>query len=145
MTDSLFTGRSKQLMRGFSLIEMMVVITIMGILAVALIRTANSYVKSTRKRAAKTMLRTIGMGINQYHADMNSYPETLQDLITQPNDAKNWNGRYIERKTLPKDPWGQQYIYEVTPDAENPYELYSRGPNKKAAKKSEYLSVWDEE
>lgn len=137
----------RRIKAGFSLIEMLIVLAIMGLFFGIAIPGYLSYVESGRKTTARATLRQLQTDILRYYMDTNQYPETLQDLVKEPANEearKKWGGPYLATKKVPMDPWGEKYVYRPTPDAENPYELYTRGSKKKAAAKKDWISVWDE-
>lgn len=109
---------------GFTLIEIMVVVIIIGILAgLAGVRVANR-VGQGQETGARGNLQTISMGIALYEVDNGSLPPTLGALMTAPGGANNWRGPYLD--VLPKDPWGNDFVY--TPNASGgSYELKSLG------------------
>ena len=70
--------------------------------------------------------------IDQFEQDNGNYPKSLQDLVQQPADAKNWRGPYFTPTNLPTDPWGNPYIYEYPgKHNKNGYDLFSTGPDGK--------------
>jgi general secretion pathway protein G len=101
--------------RGFTLIEIMVVVVIIGILAALVGPKLFGQVDRARISAAKAEISTIENAMKFYRLDNFVYPSSEQGidaLVTKPNDpsVKNWNpGGYLER--LPKDPWGNPYLY----------------------------------
>jgi general secretion pathway protein G len=101
--------------RGFTLIEIMVVVVIIGILAALVGPKLFGQVDRARIAAAKAEISTIESGMKFYRLDNFVYPSTeqgIEALVTKPNDpnVKNWNpGGYID--SIPKDPWGNPYIY----------------------------------
>ena len=101
--------------RGFTLIEIMVVVVIIGILAALVGPKLFGQVDRARIAAAKAEISTIESGMKFYRLDNFVYPSTeqgIEALVTKPNDpnVKNWNpGGYIDN--IPKDPWGNPYIY----------------------------------
>ena len=117
--------------RGFTLVEIMLVVVIIGILAALVIPK----IAGNTERAKETTARAdIGGGIKSalglYEVDMGFYPKSLSDLVTQPGNAKGWHGPYLDK--LPVDPWGNPYIYYY-PGKHNPsgYDLLSAGPDGK--------------
>jgi general secretion pathway protein G len=101
--------------RGFTLIEIMVVVVIIGILAALVGPKLFGQVDRARIAAAKAEISTIESGMKFYRLDNFVYPSTeqgIEALVTKPNDpnVKNWNpGGYLDN--IPKDPWGNPYIY----------------------------------
>ena len=92
-------------------------------------------------------MRAFKDAINMYQMNLGHLPPALKDLIKKPTDErdkKKWDGPYIEKEEIPEDPWGESFVYKLTPGTKHPYELHSRGPNKTEAPKEEWISVWDE-
>jgi general secretion pathway protein G len=109
--------------RGFTLIEVMVVLVILGILATLVVPRIMSRPDEARIIAAKQDINSIGQALKLYRLDNHSYPSTdqgLQALVTKPTGAPvppNWKtGGYLDR--LPKDPWGNDYKY-LNPGVKN--------------------------
>lgn len=116
---------------GFTLVELLLVLTILGILAALVVPKMVGRSEQARQTAAKTDISTFGTALDAFEVDNGNYPRGkngLQDLVVQPRDAQNWHGPYV--KEIPKDPWGNDYIYEC-PGKHNPksYDLYSVGPD----------------
>jgi type II secretion system protein G len=132
---------------GFTLIEIMIAIAIVIILMGLAVPAFNSYRLRAQKSAAKIALKAIGQSIDDFENDIGSYPQTLDDLVRKPTNealAKNWVAPYLKDKKGLKDPFGKKYVYQVTPNQEHPYELYSYGSKRgKGTPKAEHISVWD--
>ena len=125
------TGRQPILTRAFTLVEMLLVVTIIGILAALVIPRIVGVGERSRITAAKADINGgIKSALGQYEVDNGFFPKSLQDLVTQPSNAKNWHGPYLDK--LPTDPWGNPYVYyypgKHTP---NSYDLLSVGPDDK--------------
>ncbi len=120
--------------RGFSLIELLLVLVILAILTAIVVPKFAGRSEQARVTAAQTDIRSFESAIGQFELDAGRYPteaEGLQALVAEPPDAKNWRtGGYLERNAIPKDPWGNAYVY-VCPGKRNPdgYDVYSAGPN----------------
>lgn len=120
--------------RGFTLIEIMVVVVIIGILIGLVAPNVLGRVDKARVTAAKTDIATLDQALEMYRLDNHAYPSTdqgLEALIVKPGgepEARNWNLEgYLKKKQLPNDPWGHAYQY-VSPGQEGrPYDLYSFG------------------
>jgi general secretion pathway protein G len=115
--------KNKALLRGFTLIEVMVVLVILGILATLVVPRIMSRPDEARIIAAKQDINSIGQALKLYRLDNQGYPTTdqgLQALVTKPSAPPappNWKtGGYLDR--LPKDPWGNEYKY-LNPGAKN--------------------------
>ena len=117
--------------RAFTLVEMLLVITIIGILAALVIPKMVGRSEQARQAAAHADISSIKTALDAYEVDNGGYPKSLQDLIQQPNNARNWHGPYLDN--LPVDPWGNPYVY-VFPGRHNPnaFDLSSVGPDGKA-------------
>ena len=117
--------------RGFTLIEIMVVVVIMGILAALVVPKLMGRTDDARIIAARQDIATLMQGLKLYKLDNQRYPTTeqgLQSLITRPANGPiptNWkSGGYLER--LPKDPWGNAYQY-LSPGVRGEVDIFSYG------------------
>ncbi len=117
--------------RGFTLIEILLVVIIIGILVSLVAPRLAGRSEEARKQAAKADIDGgIALAIDMYEVDNGRYPSRLEDLLNKPSDAANWKGPYV-KKGMPKDPWGGAYVYRK-PGQKNTesYDLYSAGPDK---------------
>jgi general secretion pathway protein G len=120
---------------GFTLIEIMVVVVILGILGALIVPNILGRTGEARVTAAKSDIKAIGNALNLYRLDNFNYPSTdqgLEALASKPAglpEAKNWNPEGYLPKT-PKDPWGNEYLY-VSPGTNGTYDLYSYGADGK--------------
>lgn len=136
-TEDMKTPRTHHAHRGrggFTLIELLLVIAILGVLAALIVPKFAGRTEQAREAAAQSDIATIGTQLDAYEVDNGNYPRGkngLNDLVSQPSDARNWRGPYL--KELKTDPWGNAYIYEF-PGRHNPsgYDLSSLGPDGKA-------------
>ena len=114
--------------KGFTLIELMLVVIILGILVAMVVPRLVGRGEQARRQAAEADIRSnIALALDLYELDNGKYPETLVALLKDPGESKapNWNGPYLKRKAI--DPWGREYSYK-TPGQHNPdYDLYSLG------------------
>ncbi len=116
---------------GFTLLEIMVVVVIIGILAAAIVPNIIGAADDARVIAAKADIANIGQSLKLYRLDNSMYPSTEQGLgalsvkpttAPQPNNYKN--GGYLEK--MPKDPWGRAYLY-LQPGVKGEIDIYSLG------------------
>jgi general secretion pathway protein G len=96
--------------RGFSLMELMVVIMILGILAVVVQKNVWPMLDRAKVNTAKTDIKTLADAIGFYKMNNNKLPESLELLVTP--DPKNGNAAYLELESVPLDPWDNQYDYK---------------------------------
>jgi general secretion pathway protein G len=123
--------RPKITTRGFTLAELLMVIVIISILAGVVVFATPWVIGESRKTAAKAQILELGKAVDSYHAKIGDYPAKLEDLVTKPSsvpDSKWPEGGFWPRSTLPKDPWGNEYIY-VRPGVKNKnsYDIMSYG------------------
>ncbi|MGB1561369.1 MAG: type II secretion system major pseudopilin GspG [Sinimarinibacterium flocculans] len=123
--------RTLRAQRGFTLIEIMVVVVILGILAAVVVPRIMDRPDDARITKAKQDIRVLEAQLNLYKLDNYVYPSTqqgLESLVSKPGgepEARNYrSGGYI--KTLPKDPWGNAYQY-LNPGTRSEFDLFSLG------------------
>lgn len=119
--------------RGFSLIELMVVIVILGILAMYIAPKLMGRTDDARITQTKIQIEGLETALKLYKLDNGLYPSTeqgLQALIEEPqagNIPKKWRkGGYLEKGKVPKDPWGNEYIY-LSPGVHGDYDIICYG------------------
>ncbi|MGK9067017.1 type II secretion system major pseudopilin GspG [Stutzerimonas chloritidismutans] len=120
---------------GFTLIEIMVVVVILGILAALVVPQVMNRPDQAKVTVAKGDIKAIGAALDMYKLDNYAYPSTQQGLdalVEKPSgnpQPKNWNrDGYLKR--VPKDPWGNDYQY-LSPGTQGQYDLYSYGADGK--------------
>ncbi len=113
--------------KGFTLIEIMLVVIILGILAAMVVPKLTGRSDEARRSVAKTDIESnLALAIDLYEVDTGEYPASLDDLIKSPSDATNWKGPYLKKQPL--DPWGRPYVYKYPGEHnEDGYDLYSMG------------------
>lgn len=114
---------------GFSLIELLVVIIILGLLAGLVGPRLFGRVGQSKQAAAKAQIELFGAALDQYRLDVGSYPASgagLEALVRNPG-ASNWNGPYLKKNLVPADPWGKPYQYKCCPGDHGDYDIWSLG------------------
>jgi general secretion pathway protein G len=114
---------------GFTLVEMLVVITIIGLVMGLVGPRVLSYLGDAKVKAAKLQIESFGSALDLYYLDVGSYPsssEGLTALVERPANAPVWNGPYLKNASVPADPWGHVYVYQV-PGERGPYQIVSLG------------------
>ena len=134
--------------RGFTLVELLVVIIVLGLLVGLVGPRLFSRVGQSRTATARAQIELFGNALDQYRLDLGSYPTTsdgLDALVRNPNKPK-WNGPYL-KKAVPKDPWGNPYKYRCCPGQHGDYDLWSEGADGAPGGDGENADVtsWDEE
>ncbi len=113
---------------GFTLLELLVVIVIIGLLAGYVAPRYFSQVGRSEIQVAKAQIESLEKALDQYRLDMRRYPSTeegLEALVVKPSTATSWNGPYL-KKAVPSDPWGRAYVYR-TPGRKAEYEVVTIG------------------
>jgi general secretion pathway protein G len=119
-------GRARQ--AGFTLLELLVVLVIIGLLVGYVAPRFFSQVGKSEVKVAKAQIKALEDALDQYRLDVGHYPSTDQGLAAlneQPANETRWQGPYL-RKALPADPWGHAYVYQA-PGAHGEYDLSSLG------------------
>lgn len=113
--------------KGFTLIEIMLVVIILGVLAAMVVPRLTGRSDEARRSVAKTDIESnLALALDLYETDTGTFPSTLDDLLSAPSDVTSWRGPYLKKKPL--DPWGKSYLYKYPGDHnEDSYDLYSAG------------------
>ena len=118
----------KQAQGGFTLLEIMVVVAIIGLLAAMIVPNVIGQGESAKVQIAKTDMSRIVQQLHMFKFDNGHYPSTeegLKALVERPNNVKKWpEGGYLS--SIPKDPWGNPYVY-ISPGVNGPFDLSSLG------------------
>lgn len=112
--------------RGFTLIELLAVIAILGLIAAFAAPQVLKWVSGAKSDSARIQIEALGNSIDLYRLEVGSYPPTLEALVEKPAGVDKWDGPYLKKKVLPKDPWGNDYVYRY-PGKHGAYDLYTLG------------------
>ena len=116
--------------RGFTLLEVLVVLVILGLLAAVVAGPQIfKYLGSAKSEAAKVQVQQIGSALDLYRLEVGRYPtqqESLTALLDAPAGVSRWNGPYMKKKEAIIDPWGRQFLYKA-PGDHGDYDLYTLG------------------
>jgi general secretion pathway protein G len=115
--------------RGFTLVELLVVVIILGLLVGLVGPRLLGRVGQSKTAAARAQVELLGAALDQFKLDVGSYPASAQGLdalVTNPN-VPNWAGPYLKKNAVPKDPWGNPYKYACCPGQHGDYDLWTEG------------------
>ena len=121
-------GRRRTTSRGFTLLELLVVMVIIGLLAAYVAPRYFAQVGKSETRSAQAQVASLANALDAYRLDVGQYPTTeqgLASLTTRPTGSARWNGPYLQ-KAVPPDPWGRTYLYK-SPGEHGDYDLSSLG------------------
>lgn len=124
---------------GFTLMEMLVVLVVIGLIAAVAVPQVMKLLESAKHKAARIQLETVSNSLNAYQLDVGSYPTTAQglEILWKPaGDMPDWSGPYLRREHQLIDPWGRPLIYH-SPGTNRPYDLISLGADGKEGGKGD--------
>jgi len=115
---------------GFTLVEMLVVLAIIGSIVGLVGPRVLNYLSESKVKTAQIQMENLASALDLYYLDNGRYPSTeegLAALVRRPGSAASWNGPYLKTSGLPRDPWGHDYLYRA-PGQNGPYDVGSLGP-----------------
>ncbi|WP_428033769.1 type II secretion system major pseudopilin GspG [Amphritea sp.] len=122
-------NKSTHTQRGFTLLEILVVLVILGLLAGLVGPRVLKHLDSSKTKTAMLQIQELGAALDLYRLEVGSYPNTeqgLDALINAPEGVSSWNGPYLKKKVVRMDPWGHEYRYKF-PGENGEYDLFSLG------------------
>jgi general secretion pathway protein G len=114
---------------GFTLVEMLVVITIIGMIMALVGPRVLNYLSESRVKAARIQIQSLSSALDLFYLDAGRFPSSSEGLtaLARPiSGVTAWNGPYVKGRTVPNDPWGHPYVYKQ-PGEQAPYEIHSLG------------------
>jgi general secretion pathway protein G len=124
-------GQIKRTRNGFTMIELMAVLIILGLLFGLVAKRVTNQIDKARVTTTKANLKSLHSAVNQFKMDTGRFPteeEGLKALIEQPSDVKGWEpGGYLETTEVPKDAWQHEFIYVLNPESGKPFAIKSLG------------------
>ena len=114
---------------GFTLLELLVVMVILGLLASVIGPHVMKHVGTSKSKTATVQIEELGTALEMYRLEVGSYPTTAQGLavlVQRPAGVEQWNGPYLRKPVVPKDPWGRDYRYRH-PGEHGTFDIYSLG------------------
>ncbi len=119
---------------GFTLVEMLVVLAIIGLLAGLVAPRVFGQLAEAKVRTAHIQIESLKNSLDLFFLDAGRFPTTsegLAALVTHPADLANWSGPYVKGTAVPRDPWNNPYLYRSPGQNGRPYEIVSSGPGGK--------------
>lgn len=111
---------------GFTLMELMIVLVIIGVLAAAVTPVLVSRADKAKVTRAKGDIKHIADQVKLFKMEQNRFPDAMEDLVNRPSFAKDWpEGGYLEK--VPKDPWGAEYIFKKPADNGKEFDIIAYG------------------
>ena len=131
--------------RGFTFIEMMVVLAIIGLLLALVGPQFIGQVGKAEVQAARQQIQLLETSLDTFRLDVGRYPTTQEGMAalrTRPFGLDRWDGPYLKKK-VPTDPWGKAYVYR-SPGQHGPYDLMSYGPDGAQGGEDGDIASWDD-
>lgn len=137
---SIKSGRAQ----GFTLVELLVVLAILGLLAGLVGPQVMKFLDSSKTKTAGLQIKDLSATLDLYRLELGRYPPNLKDLVEKPADMSNWNGPYLKKGQVPKDPWGFDYQYRF-PGEHGPYDIWSLGADNRDGGEGDNADInsWD--
>ena len=122
------TARRRKSRAGFTLVEILVVITIIGLIMALVGPRVLNYLGESKAKTAKIQIESFSGALDLYYLDLGRYPNSNEGLaaLTRSNNAPGWNGPYLRGGVVPADPWGHNYVYRA-PGERAPFDIISLG------------------
>jgi general secretion pathway protein G len=119
--------------RGFTLLELMVVLLILGLLTTIAAPRVAKYLRKAKADTARIQVEALGAAVDSFNLDNGRFPtseEGLKALVERPQDLTTWDGPYIKKQDSLTDPWGKAYLYRV-PGRKGEFDVYSLGSDQR--------------
>lgn len=132
---------------GFTLVELLVVLAILGLLIGLVAPAVLRQLGSAKEKIAAQSIERLGGVLDLYKLDIGTYPTTeqgLQSLLARPPGVARWSGPYLKGDKVPEDPWGHPYVYrQPSQRPGHDYDLYSLGPTGQAGSAGSDTAIYN--
>ncbi len=128
---------------GFTLVELLVVLAILGLLAGLVGPQVMKFLGSSKTKTAALQMDDLSSTLDLYRLELGRYPsesEGLKALVANPGDMANWNGPYLKKGAVPKDPWGNEYHYRF-PGENGSFDIWSLGADNREGGEGENADI----
>lgn len=128
---------------GFTLVELLVVLAILGLLAGLVGPQVMNFLGSSKTKTAKLQIADLSSTLDLYRLELGRYPtesEGLKALVENPGNMPNWNGPYLKKREVPKDPWGFDYQYRF-PGEHGSFDIWSLGADNREGGEGENADI----
>lgn len=129
MRSASLDAKNNQKNAGFTLLELLVVLVILGLLAAVATPQVMSYLDRARTQSASIQIDNLSTSLDLYRLDVGRYPterEGLSSLVEPPAGSNSWHGPYVKKPEMLLDPWGNPYRYRI-PGKRGAFDIYSLG------------------
>jgi len=136
-------SRKKSSGRGFTLLELLVVLVVMGLLAAVLTPQVMNMMSGAKSDVAALQIESLTTALHYYEIDVGAYPtqeQGLNALLEHPSGVRNWRGPYVRKAKHLLDPWQRPFYYR-TPGREGPFDLYTLGADGKEGGEGENADI----
>ncbi|WP_319781373.1 type II secretion system major pseudopilin GspG [Oceanisphaera sp. IT1-181] len=136
-------NRTRPSITGFTLLELLVVLVILGLLASLVGPQVLKQLSGSKTKTASLQIKELSSALDLFRLEVGRYPtasEGLTALLSEPGDVRGWNGPYLTKRTIPADPWGNAYQYRY-PGQQGEFDLFSLGSDNQEGGEGEARDV----